>query len=259
MCLRRNKAAMLDGRPIIEIPSRKVHMDSNIFSAPEREFYDALERQVQIEFNEYVKAGTVMKNYNHALLLILRLRQACNHSSLVLWPAGEKDEVKDSAHPETFRNPEPSSDTAWMSSTKIERMMAVLDETHSKAPGEKTIGPRRTGERGEETNRNPIAAPTLIASSSSPTGPPSAGLNISADVLLAKIDERAQDRIDKAVASALAVKNETSKSEGVAAEDDVPFPVEEPPSCRTYDGVLGYRIPPTLHDLSVVLHASVGV
>ncbi|RKO91764.1 P-loop containing nucleoside triphosphate hydrolase protein [Blyttiomyces helicus] len=138
MCLRRNKTAMLDGRPIIEIPSRTVHTDSKTFSAPEREFYDALERQVQFEFNEYIRASTVM-NYSNVLVLLLGLRQACNHTSLVLRPADEEDEGKGLAHPETFQKPQDLSGTGWISSTKVERMMIVLEETQNKAPGDMTI------------------------------------------------------------------------------------------------------------------------
>lgn len=38
---------------------------------------------VQLKFNKWLKAGTVLENKNNILKLILRLRQACLHPSLV--------------------------------------------------------------------------------------------------------------------------------------------------------------------------------
>ncbi|KAJ3281004.1 hypothetical protein HK104_000270 [Borealophlyctis nickersoniae] len=83
ICLRRAKTSELDGKPIIEIPARNVNIDHNDFTQPERDFYSHLEARTQLRFNAYLKAGTVMKNYSHVLVLLLRLRQACCHPSLV--------------------------------------------------------------------------------------------------------------------------------------------------------------------------------
>ncbi|KAJ3050148.1 hypothetical protein HK097_008860 [Rhizophlyctis rosea] len=83
ICLRRSKTATLDGKPIVTLPSRTVNMDITDFTIPEREFYSHLERKTQLRFNAYLKAGTVMKNYTHVLVLLLRLRQACDHPQLL--------------------------------------------------------------------------------------------------------------------------------------------------------------------------------
>ncbi|ORY41278.1 hypothetical protein BCR33DRAFT_852287 [Rhizoclosmatium globosum] len=74
----------LDGRPIIQLPPKTVSLLEIEFSKPEREFYDSLEKQIVLKFNEYLKAGTVMQNYSNVLVLLLRLRQACCHASLFL-------------------------------------------------------------------------------------------------------------------------------------------------------------------------------
>ena len=76
ICLRRRKTDQLDGAPLITLPDRNVHVDTHSFTTAEKEFYDAIEKRVQLQFNEYMRAGTVMKNYTNVLVFLLRLRQA---------------------------------------------------------------------------------------------------------------------------------------------------------------------------------------
>jgi SNF2 family DNA or RNA helicase len=83
ICLRRRKTEQLDGAPLITLPERQVNVDLHEFTTAEREFYEALEKQTQLEFNRYLRAGTVMENYTNILLLLLRLRQAACHPTLV--------------------------------------------------------------------------------------------------------------------------------------------------------------------------------
>ncbi|KAI9101632.1 SNF2 family N-terminal domain-containing protein [Phlyctochytrium arcticum] len=83
ICLRRNKKSSLDGQPIILLPPKQMDIVREQFTDPEREFYKALETGIQIRFNKYVRAGTVLKNYTNILVLLLRLRQACCHPSLM--------------------------------------------------------------------------------------------------------------------------------------------------------------------------------
>ena len=73
----------LDGKPIINLPTREVIMDANVFTPEEKEFYRALEQKQRLQFNKYLRAGTVMSNYANVLVLLLRLRQACCHPSLL--------------------------------------------------------------------------------------------------------------------------------------------------------------------------------
>ncbi|KAF9205533.1 hypothetical protein BGZ49_003897 [Haplosporangium sp. Z 27] len=83
ICLRRTKTSNIDGKPILNLPDRKVDKVHTDFSLDERAFYDALETRTRERFNAYVKAGTVMKNYSNILVLLLRLRQACCHPHLI--------------------------------------------------------------------------------------------------------------------------------------------------------------------------------
>lgn len=91
--MRRSKKAMIDGRPILNLPERNVHMTHIDFSPDERNHYDFVNQTAQARFNKYMQQGTVMKNYSSVLVLLLRLRQACLHPSLTLQEGDVAEEV----------------------------------------------------------------------------------------------------------------------------------------------------------------------
>ncbi|KAK6917495.1 SNF2, N-terminal, partial [Dillenia turbinata] len=81
--LRRTKGTLLDGKPIISLPPKFVELKKVDFSDEERDFYSRLEADSRAQFKEYAAAGTVKENYVNILLMLLRLRQACDHPLLV--------------------------------------------------------------------------------------------------------------------------------------------------------------------------------
>ncbi|KAI3697978.1 hypothetical protein L6452_31085 [Arctium lappa] len=81
--LRRTKGTLLDGEPIVSLPPKTVNLKKVDFTAEEREFYCRLEADSRAQFAEYAAAGTVKQNYVNILLMLLRLRQACDHPLLV--------------------------------------------------------------------------------------------------------------------------------------------------------------------------------
>ncbi len=81
--LRRTKKSKIDGAPILSLPERSTECQHAVFSEDELAFYRALETQTQLQFNKYLKAGTVGRNYSNVLVLLLRLRQACCHPHLI--------------------------------------------------------------------------------------------------------------------------------------------------------------------------------
>ncbi|KAI9120607.1 hypothetical protein K1719_007640 [Acacia pycnantha] len=81
--LRRTKGTLLDGEPIITLPPKHVELKRVDFSREERDFYSRLEADSRAQFQEYANAGTVKENYVNILLMLLRLRQACDHPLLV--------------------------------------------------------------------------------------------------------------------------------------------------------------------------------
>ncbi|XP_042045789.1 helicase-like transcription factor CHR28 [Salvia splendens] len=80
--LRRTKGDLIDGKPIINLPPKKVHLTRVDFSLEERAFYEKLEFDSRKQFKAYAAAGTVSQNYANILLMLLRLRQACDHPLL---------------------------------------------------------------------------------------------------------------------------------------------------------------------------------
>ncbi|PRP83549.1 putative DNA repair helicase rad5,16 [Planoprotostelium fungivorum] len=84
LLLRRMKNSTIDGRPIITLPPKEETLRKDDFTPEEADFYRALETQAQVQFNKYLRAGSVMRNYSNVLVLLLRLRQACDHPTLVI-------------------------------------------------------------------------------------------------------------------------------------------------------------------------------
>ncbi|XP_060189095.1 helicase-like transcription factor CHR28 isoform X1 [Lycium barbarum] len=81
--LRRTKGTFIDGEPIINLPKKTIVLKKVDFTDEERDFYCRLEAESRAQFAEYAAAGTVKQNYVNILLMLLRLRQACDHPLLV--------------------------------------------------------------------------------------------------------------------------------------------------------------------------------
>ncbi|KAF8409328.1 hypothetical protein HHK36_005403 [Tetracentron sinense] len=81
--LRRTKGTLLDGEPIITLPPKSIELKKVEFSKEERDFYSRLEADSRAQFKAYAAADTVNQNYVNILLMLLRLRQACDHPLLV--------------------------------------------------------------------------------------------------------------------------------------------------------------------------------
>lgn len=83
--LRRRKDDQLNGKALIQLPKRTVEITSCDFDASERAFYNALETKMESVVEKLMKQSgkTGGSSYISVLLLLLRLRQACNHPLLV--------------------------------------------------------------------------------------------------------------------------------------------------------------------------------
>ncbi|KAK6465877.1 SNF2 family N-terminal domain-containing protein, partial [Scheffersomyces coipomensis] len=80
--LRRNKDSLIDGKPILQLPTKHVESDFVVMDKDEKSFYDALEQGIQSKAKKLLiqkKIGF----YSSMLTLLLRLRQACCHNYLV--------------------------------------------------------------------------------------------------------------------------------------------------------------------------------
>lgn len=81
--LRRTKDSILDGQRIIQLPPRHDIEDYVEFDEDQQAFYDALQEKQRLRFNKYVKEGSVTRSYTYILVLLLRLRQVCDHPHLI--------------------------------------------------------------------------------------------------------------------------------------------------------------------------------
>ncbi|KAL8120583.1 helicase-like transcription factor CHR28 isoform X2 [Apium graveolens] len=81
--LRRTKGTYIDGEPIIRLPRKTINLIPSEFCKEERDFYKELEASSLSQFKAYAAAGTLNQNYANILLMLLRLRQACDHPLLV--------------------------------------------------------------------------------------------------------------------------------------------------------------------------------
>jgi SNF2 family DNA or RNA helicase len=82
--LRRTKNSTIHGQPILQLPPKETLEDRVPFDQDQSDFYFALQSQTQIAVRRYMQAGTVGRHYANVLVLLLRLRQACDHPSLVV-------------------------------------------------------------------------------------------------------------------------------------------------------------------------------
>ncbi|KAJ7685568.1 SNF2 family DNA-dependent ATPase [Mycena polygramma] len=89
--LRRTKTQQLNGKALITLPPRTVNVISCAFDPSEQAFYTALETKMEGVIEKIIQqSGGGGSAYIGVLVLLLRLRQACNHPCLV-----SKDYKKD--------------------------------------------------------------------------------------------------------------------------------------------------------------------
>ncbi|CAE6440516.1 unnamed protein product [Rhizoctonia solani] len=139
--LRRTKDSKLDGKPLITLPPKTIDMEMLEFSPDERQIYAAVEARQQQKLNKFIRAGTVMKNYHVILVMLLRLRQVCNHPQLIAYAAGEF--ITDGAHVVSGDDDdnEPKLGTSSLANSKTtaktlmgeERFNSVMKQFHNTA------------------------------------------------------------------------------------------------------------------------------
>ncbi|KIJ52509.1 hypothetical protein M422DRAFT_202622 [Sphaerobolus stellatus SS14] len=78
-----------DGKRIVELPSKEVSIEHLEFSHLERKIYDSLYIDAKRNFEKLKAKGLVGKNYTHILAMLMRLRRAVLHPSLVQIQAKE--------------------------------------------------------------------------------------------------------------------------------------------------------------------------
>ncbi|EMR09914.1 hypothetical protein PNEG_01674 [Pneumocystis murina B123] len=81
--LRRTKTSTINGKPLLTLLPINIELVYTIFSDEEHAFYKKLEAQTQLQVSHYVNENVLGSHYTNLLVLLLRLRQACDHPWLV--------------------------------------------------------------------------------------------------------------------------------------------------------------------------------
>ncbi|GAA5920015.1 hypothetical protein JCM1841_000379 [Sporobolomyces salmonicolor] len=81
---REKKMKDKNGRPIVSLPEKHVDVVHLDFTPEEREIYDALYRNAKSKFLGYAAEGSVLQNVTAIFSILMRLRQAVLHPTLVL-------------------------------------------------------------------------------------------------------------------------------------------------------------------------------
>lgn len=81
--LRRTKDSVLDDKPILVLPKLTVTPTLVELDKEQRAYYTAIEEKQQLLVNKYLKHNKLNKVYTYILVLLLRLRQVCDHPFLI--------------------------------------------------------------------------------------------------------------------------------------------------------------------------------
>ncbi|BGP39099.1 DNA helicase rad5 [Rhodotorula kratochvilovae] len=81
---REKKMRDKDGNPIVALPEKHVDVVHLDLTPDERDIYDALFRNARSKFLNYAEEGTVLQHVTAIFSILMRLRQAVLHPSLVL-------------------------------------------------------------------------------------------------------------------------------------------------------------------------------
>uniref|UniRef100_A0A8C3SU50 Helicase like transcription factor n=1 Tax=Chelydra serpentina TaxID=8475 RepID=A0A8C3SU50_CHESE len=80
--LRRTKTSKIKGKPVLELPERKVFIQHVTLTEEERKIYRSVKNEGKAAISRYFNEGTVLAHYADVLGVLLRLRQLCCHPHL---------------------------------------------------------------------------------------------------------------------------------------------------------------------------------
>ncbi|NXJ34292.1 HLTF factor, partial [Ciconia maguari] len=82
--LRRTKTSKVKGKPILELPERKVLIQHVTLTEEERQIYQSVKEEGKAAISRFFHEGTVLAHYADILGVLLRLRQLCCHPHLCI-------------------------------------------------------------------------------------------------------------------------------------------------------------------------------
>ncbi|NWW53215.1 HLTF factor, partial [Pedionomus torquatus] len=82
--LRRTKTSKVKGKPVLELPERKVLIQHVVLTEEERQIYQSVKKEGKAAISRFFSEGTVLAHYADVLGVLLRLRQLCCHPRLCI-------------------------------------------------------------------------------------------------------------------------------------------------------------------------------
>ncbi|KFP05770.1 Helicase-like transcription factor, partial [Calypte anna] len=82
--LRRTKTSKVKGKPVLELPERKVLIQHVTLTEEERQLYQSVKTEGRAAISRCFNEGTVLTHYADILGILLRLRQLCCHPHLCI-------------------------------------------------------------------------------------------------------------------------------------------------------------------------------
>ncbi|NXN30303.1 HLTF factor, partial [Nycticryphes semicollaris] len=82
--LRRTKTSKVKGKPVLELPERKVLIQYVTLTEEERQIYRSVKKEGKAAISRFFSEGTVLAHYADVLGVLLRLRQLCCHPRLCI-------------------------------------------------------------------------------------------------------------------------------------------------------------------------------
>uniref|UniRef100_A0A2K6FZQ4 Helicase like transcription factor n=1 Tax=Propithecus coquereli TaxID=379532 RepID=A0A2K6FZQ4_PROCO len=147
--LRRTKTSKIKGKPVLELPERKVFIQHITLSDEERKIYQSVKNEGRATIGRYFNEGTVLAHYADVLGLLLRLRQICCHTRLLTNAPHAKcplcrneihrDNLLECTPEELACDGEKKSNMEWTSSSKINALMHALIDLRKKNPNTKSL------------------------------------------------------------------------------------------------------------------------
>ncbi|NXK20046.1 HLTF factor, partial [Arenaria interpres] len=100
--LRRTKTSKVKGKPVLELPERKVLIQYVTLTEEERQIYQSVKKEGKAAISRFFSEGTVLAHYADVLGVLLRLRQLCCHPRLCINTSSSSFSV-DNKTPEELR------------------------------------------------------------------------------------------------------------------------------------------------------------
>jgi SNF2 family DNA or RNA helicase len=87
--MRRTKKDYLMGELLITLPKKRIRIVELELGGEELALYKAVEARAREKINKFIGKGTILKEWNNILVMLLRLRQLCCHPYLILQAINE--------------------------------------------------------------------------------------------------------------------------------------------------------------------------